>query len=162
MEPTSIRMNKLKKLAKAEAEKQKAIADAKHEEFLNWKKWLKDFIKRAPTLCQYCELMLAANIAIPVAKYHSGYKYDRDVTFSYHQYSFGNGIVMEDPNTGGCGCRHDMIGHDGKFIRSENCVSDSLAKADSESDRDDKGRIVRFAKLAAEWETELIALIDKL
>ena len=162
MEPTNIRLTKLKKLAKAEEDKQKAIADAKHEEFLNWKKWLQDFITRAPTLCQYCELLLAANITIPVTKFNSGYQYDRDVTFTYHKYSFGMGIVMEDPNTGGCGSRHDMIGHDGKFIRSENCVSSALVKDDNAVDRDDIGRLLRFAKLAAEWETKLIELIDKL
>ena len=162
MEPKDIRLNKLTKLAKAEQDKQNAIAEAKEEEFLEWKKWLQGFAKRAPTLCHYCELMLAAKVAIPEATYSSGYKYDRDVTLSYHDYSFGKGIVMDDPNTGGCGSRLDMIGHDGTFIRSDNGVKAALAKKDSARDRDDKYIIVRFAKLAAEWEKQLIALIDRL
>ena len=162
MEPKDIRLNKLAKLAKAEQDKQKAIAEAKEEEFLEWKKWLQGFVKRVPTLCRYCELMMEANVAIPEARYSSGYKYDRDVKLGYHDYAFGKGIVMDDPNTGGCGSRYDMIDHDGKFVRSDNCVKSALAKKDSDKTRGDKHIIVRFAKLASEWEKQLIALIDRL
>ncbi len=154
MEPNEIRLAKLQGLAKAEQDKQKAIADAKHTEFENWREWLKAFILRVPTLCEYCELLRMANIKIPVVSRETSF---RPVTLTYARYSFGRGVAFDNPNTGGCGSRHDMIGPDMSWVRSENGIKGAFDNG-GEYERD----FVRFATMASEWEKQLLALIDKL
>ena len=161
MEPNEIRLAKLRGLAKAEQDKQKGIADAKRAEFENWREWLKGFIKRVPTLCQYCALLRTANIDMPVVSYNRGYKYDGTLTFKYVHWMNGViGIGLEDPNTGGCGTRKAILGPDASWVYSECGVKPALEKGAGDSD--DERSLVRFATMASEWEKQLLALIDKL
>ena len=161
MEPNEIRLAKLQGLAKAEQDKQKVIADAKQAEFENWREWLKEFIQRVPTLCQYCDLLRTANISVPVVSYDTGYKHDRPLTFTYVHWMNGViGIGLEDPNTGGCGSRKAIIAPDMTWVRSECGVKPALENG--AGDKDYERSLVRFAAMASEWEKQLLALIDKL
>ena len=126
-----------------------------------WREWLKGFIKRVPTLCQYCGLLRTANIDVPVVSYNSGYKYDRSLTFTYVHWMNGViGIGLEDPNTGGCGSRKAILGPDASWVHSECGVWHALKNG--AGDRDEERNLVRFATMASEWEKQLLALIDKL
>ena len=155
MEPNEIRLAKLQGLAKAEQDKQKGIADAKRAEFENWREWLKGFIKRVPTLCQYCALLRTANIEMPVVSHNRGF------TFKYVHWMNGViGIGLEDPNTGGCGTRKAILGPDASWVYSECGVWHALKEGAGDSD--EERNLVRFATMASEWEKQLLALIDKL
>ena len=161
MEPNDIRLAKLQGLAKAEQQKQKVIADAKRAEFENWREWLKGFIQRIPTLCQYCELLRTANIGVPVVSHDTGYKHYRPLTFTFVHWMNGVvGIGLEDPNTGGCGSSKAIIAPDMAWAYSECGVRPALEKG--AGDRDEERSLVRFATMASEWEKQLLALIDKL